>query len=144
MRTSIYLPDDLAVASKEHGISISEVTQRALREEVRILQKATETTDKIVVDTDEGRRGFIGRWLIDPADGHRSTSPGVNPDTTYGVAITAKSRFAVYIAHSDGQWGPYLRVYDSLDDAQADHMPSDIVALATRELAPDRVFWLDI
>ena len=36
MKTSIYLPDDLAGQVRAHGISISEVTQAALRRAVRV------------------------------------------------------------------------------------------------------------
>ena len=76
MKTSIYLPDDLAGQVRAYGISISEVTQAALRKAVRVAviqesvmtdihrvaRRLRGTVDQAVVGSrDRGRRDGI-RW----------------------------------------------------------------------------------
>lgn len=49
MKTSIYLPDDLAADIKRYEISISAVAQRALREEVERMKLAEEAPREEIV-----------------------------------------------------------------------------------------------
>ena len=127
MRTSIYLPDDLAAAVKQHGISISEVAQRALREEVQVMQSATEDTEKIVVETKFGLRGFVGRWTLDPDTEDRLEIHDAGGGALYGVAITAKGQYVVYAAPIDADWGREFKVYESLQAARDDGIPPSVI-----------------
>jgi hypothetical protein len=81
VKTSIYLPDDLAGQVRAHGISISQVAQAALRRAVRVaviresvvadIQAVAErprgTVEQAVLDSrDRGRRDGI-RWAKEHA-----------------------------------------------------------------------------
>src|SRR5215475_3140228 len=144
MRTSLYLPDDLAALVKRYGISISEVAQRALRQEVHVMEAMSADAERVTVKMRDGRVGFIGRWLIDPADDVRSGEPNADRGTFYGVAVTAKGNFVVYAAHVAGRLEPEFRTYSSLDHAIRDDCPSDVIERAKSALDPDYVRWIDI
>lgn len=145
MKTSIYLPDELAEAVRAHGISISEVVQRALREEIRRMETLVKNPEKIVVDTAAGRQGFVGRWLVDPADDVRSSDPAADAGAYYGIAITARENYVVFAAHVNDRWEPVLKVYASLAEAGRDGIPADVIARAYQEiLDPEGVItWLE-
>ncbi|MGE5155893.1 MAG: hypothetical protein ACM3JP_00155, partial [Betaproteobacteria bacterium] len=59
--------------------------------------------------------GFRGRWLVEP-DVHqsRSVQDKVDKAAYWGVALTARGRIAVYVAHANDRWPARLDDYDSL------------------------------
>ena len=61
----------------------------------------------------------------------------------WGVALTARGRIAVYVAHRNDHWPPRLEDYDSLR-AAGSNLPNDIRALAARALGEHHVIWRDI
>lgn len=88
--------------------------------------------------------GFTGRWLVEPDSNETRTDEGGHDAGAYwGIALTQRGRFAVYAAHCNERWPAHLEDYDTLDQAAAD-VPSDIIALAARELGEERVLWRDI
>ena len=64
----------------------------------------------------------------------RSGEPGVDAGAYYGVAVTAKGRIAVYIAHVNDRWPPMLKVFPDIDRAG---LPDDIAILALANLGDD-------
>jgi hypothetical protein len=88
--------------------------------------------------------GFRGRWLVRPdEDGTRSVEDPADRDAYWGVALTARGRIAVFVAHRDHRWPARLEDYDSLLAAGA-NLPNDIRAMAARALGEDQVVWRDI
>lgn len=89
--------------------------------------------------------GFTGRWLVEPdSDETRTREDGHDAGAYWGVALTHRARIAVYAAHCNERWPAVLRDYDSLDQAAADRVPEDIIALAAAELGEHRVIRRDI
>lgn len=140
---NVYLPDDLAkrVETVKDQLNVSAICQRALREELVIMQAVDtqENMERLEVDV-EGRDGygrtlaFTGRWLVWPdPDMTRTGQKGYDLGNYWGVALTKRGRIAVYAAHCNrGQGG--LTDYDDLDEALADGVPADIIADARGEL----------
>jgi hypothetical protein len=147
-KVNVYLPDHLADAVRQHRISVSPICQAALTREVIRLQNEENTgLQEIVVEIGNPafETGFVGRWLVTPdPDTTRSNEHGQDHDAYWGVAVTRRGRIAVYAAHRDRRWPARLDDYDSLDDATADDVPSDIVAEAASCLLADPVVWRDI
>jgi hypothetical protein len=155
MRTSLYLPDDLADKVRELGISISAVAQAAIRKEIDHLTTIEELRakgmTKIIVNVgvnDEDEVGFFGRWLVEPDpeifDGTRTKLPGHAPGAYYGVALTKRGRIAVYEAHAGRRLPGKLKNHDDLKAAEAAGLPADVAYRAAKELGDQRVTWLDI
>ena len=142
----MYLPDDLAEELGEvEDFPVSQVCQRALREELRIMQTITEAgkdMERIEVDVEDAHGAertlaFTGRWLVAPdSDETRTGEDGFDSGYYWGVALTARGRIAVYAAHCNNGGG-HLDNYDDLDDALAAGHPADIIALALGELSGD-------
>ena len=87
------------------------------------------------------RTVFTGRWLVRPEPGLTGTADTrFYGDAYFGVAITGRGRFAVYVAYAGGKWPSRLVDYDSLGEVK----PADIAAMAAAELGRDEVFRLDI
>jgi hypothetical protein len=87
-------------------------------------------------------KAFIGRWLITPdSTNTRSGEPKQDRGAHWGVALTKKGRYAVYVAHDSDNWPAQLRDFDRLEDAE---LPEDILALAKAELGQEHVIRLDI
>jgi post-segregation antitoxin (ccd killing protein) len=153
LRTSLYLPDDLAAKVRELDISISAVAQTALRDEVErlttIQEIQAEGMENIMIGVgvdDEGQVGFIGRWLVhpDPAESW-STRSSSDSGAYYGVALTRRGRIAIYaVTRVDQRWAATLRDFDDLNAAEAGGLPIDITHRASKELGKQRVTWLDI
>lgn len=103
--------------------------------------------ERIVVHTGEPPvpEAFDGAWLVEP-DGNRTRSGEDDFDAGayWGVALTRRGKVAVYGAHVNERWPADLGVYDSLDDAEADGIPRDILAIAAAALGEERVLWRDI
>ncbi len=88
---------------------------------------------------------FDGRWLVDPEpDYTRTAEPGYDAGAYYGVAFTKRGQVAIYVAHCNGGFDPSLNTYPSLQAAEEDGLPKDIVAEARRAVDPDYVEKLDI
>lgn len=143
-KVTIYLPDELAERVKASGVSMSPVCQRALQQEVEKMQTTQDLEarqERIVVDVGEPpiQKAFYGTWLIHP-DPDESNERGYY----FGVALTRNGQIAVHVQHVNEYRPPELLVYSSLDEAAADEVPDEIVALAARELGEDRPIELDI
>jgi hypothetical protein len=88
--------------------------------------------------------GFRGRWLVEPdADQTRSVQDKVDKAAYWGVALTARGRIAVYVAHAHQRWPARLDDYDSLL-AAGSNLPNDIREMAAFALGRDHVVWRDI
>jgi hypothetical protein len=125
-------------------LNISAVCQRALREELTIMQAVDTQQDmeRIEVDVADGHGGlrtlaFTGRWLVvpDSAETRASEEDGVGYDAGlyWGVALTKRGRIAVYVAHCNHDGGSLFH-FDTLDEA-ADDLPMSIMADARGELS---------
>jgi hypothetical protein len=145
-RVNVYLPDDLAQELAEvEDLAISAVCQRALREELKVMQAIVEAgkdMERIEVDVVDRRGGirtkaFTGRWLVDDVD----EEDGVG---FCSVALTGRGRIAVYSGHvKDEDWR--LSVYDDLDDAEAAGESKEAIADARGALTGENpVVELDI
>jgi hypothetical protein len=89
--------------------------------------------------------GFIGQWLVEPdEDETRTGEEGYDAGAYWGVALTQRGKIAVYTAHVNDGWPASLDVFDSLDDAESNGVPQDILAKAAIELGEERVVWRDI
>jgi hypothetical protein len=87
---------------------------------------------------------FRGRWLVQPGLAHtRSVEDTTDRETYWGVALTARGRIAIYIAHANHRWPARLEDYDSLT-AAGQNLPDDIRALAARALGKEHIIWRDI
>jgi hypothetical protein len=147
MRMNISVPDDLAAAVRELDLPISAICQAALRAEVDNLVAVAKGASmrQITVETGEPTvtQRFTGLWLVEPdRDGTRSGNAR-DKDAYWGVALTRRGRFAVYVAQRDGRWPARLDDYDTLDQA-FEHAPRDIIDRAAAELGETRVVWRDI
>jgi Post-segregation antitoxin CcdA len=147
MRMNISVPDDLAAAVRELDLPISAVCQAALRAEVdNIVAVAKGASMRpITVETGEPAvtQRFTGRWLVEPdREGTRSRDAR-DKDAYWGVALTRRGRFAIYVAHRDDRWPARLNDYDTLDEAFK-HAPRDIIDRAAAELGETQVVWRDI
>ena len=88
--------------------------------------------------------GFRGRWLVEPdVDQTRSVQDKVDKSAYWGVALTARGRIAVYVAHASDRWPARLEDYDSLL-AAGSSLPNDIREMAAWSLGQDHVIWRDI
>ncbi len=147
MRMNISVPDDLGAAVRELKLPISAICRNALRAEVdkpAAVAKGT-SMQQITIETGEPSvtQGFIGRWLVEPnRDGTRSGSAR-DKDSYWGIALTRRGRFAVYVAHRYGRWPARLDDYDTLDQA-LEHAPRHIIMRAVAELGETGVIWRDI
>lgn len=128
MKTSIYLPDDLAEQIRTHGISISEVCQPALREAVQ----AAITREKTMTDLDavaERLRGTITdedkqRYQEGADDGTRwareyATASELAHMATYdgsGGDFEEDHSLVRFVADKDGAFS-YLSVRVDLEDS---------------------------
>jgi hypothetical protein len=102
---------------------------------------------EITVEVGEPLRtvGFRGRWLVEPdSDGTRSSEPTADAGAYWGVALTARGRIAVFVAHCNERFPPQLDDFETLDDAKAADLPEDIYAMAAHALGSEHVSWLDI
>jgi hypothetical protein len=88
--------------------------------------------------------GFRGRWLVEPdPDQTRSVQDKVDKWAYWGVALTARGRIAVYMAHASDRRPARLEDYDSLL-AAGSSLPNDIREMAAWALGQDHVIWRDI
>lgn len=152
-KMTIYVPDDLAEAIRKRDMNVSAVCQKALREEVDRMElrvALTREMEQIEVDlwASEERpytATFTGRWLVFPdRDETRTTMEGYDAGAYYGVALTEKGNFAVYVAHCNDGFEPTVLTYASLGEARKDGIPGDVLAAAAMELGEDFVVELDI
>jgi len=106
-----------------------------------------EDYERIVVYVGEppAPEAFNGTWLVAPdEDETRTSEDAYDAGAYWGVALTQRGKIAVYIAHVNERWAASLKVYDSLDEAELDEVPRDILAKAAIELGEERVIWRDI
>lgn len=144
---NISVPDELAEQVRAMKIPISETCQRALREAVETARlRDMSDMQEITVEVGDPAHtvAFTGRWLIEPdRDETRTSEEGYDAGAYYGVALTKRGRLAIYVAHVNEGWPANLIDYDSIDDAEQ-HVPADILARTSGELAQERVVWRDI
>jgi hypothetical protein len=144
--------DDLSVwdraetYAKETRQSVSALVASALDRYVPA-EPDQEGMGEITVDVGEPplAKSFAGRWLLGPdSDETRTGLDGYDAGAYWGVALTRRGRIAVVTAHCNERWPADLKVYETLDAAEEDGVPADILALAGAELGQDRVIRLDI
>jgi hypothetical protein len=120
--------------------------------QARIRLRANESDDQaqplgdIIVEVGDPWQtvGFRGRWLVQPDIQHtRSVEDKADRDAYWGVALTARGRIAVYVAHAQHGWPARLEDYDSLT-AVGVNVPNDIRAMAARALGEEQIVWRDI
>lgn len=140
---NIDLPDELADQVRVRELPVSAICQRALRAEISHLQ-TIEQAAGIIVQVGEPAFdiGFSGRWLVEP-DVNKSQA-GLEEGAYWGVALTKRGRIAVYRAHVTEDWPASLSDYDTLDNAVADDLPEEIIAMAKDALGQAHVTWRDI
>lgn len=119
-RINVYLPDDLADELAEvDGLNVSAVCQRALREELSIMQtieQSTENMERIEVDVWDPNSGpmrkvaFTGRWLVEPSEDEAIGG------CVYGVALTARGRIAVW--SENDKYGAGLDHFDDVEEME--------------------------
>jgi hypothetical protein len=149
-KVTVYLPDDLHRRVSDLAIPISPTCQRALEREVAMKTALTQGTERIVLEMRDryGERhwsvAFIGRWLVAPDDDSRTAEDGYDAGSCYGVALTTKGNFVVYVYHVNDRWPPEYKVYASLAEALDDHQPQDIISIAAQEVGEDLAVELDI
>ena len=90
--------------------------------------------------------GFIGIWLVVPDEDETRTSEKGHYDAGayWGVALTQRGAIAIYMAHVNDRWPANLNVYASLDEAERNYVPRDILAKAAAALGEERPIWRDI
>jgi hypothetical protein len=156
---NLYVRDDDAeiweqavTLAKASRVSVSQIVSAALREHLAGRLRAEEADDQapplgdIIVDVGDPWQtvGFRGRWLVQPDIQHtRSMDDKSDRDAYWGVALTARGRIAVYVAHAEHQWPARLDDYDSLNAAGV-KLPNDIRSLAARALGEEQIVWRDI
>lgn len=148
-KVNIYLPDRLAEQVRAHEIPVSQVCQAALEKEVKRMATTAEMQkemERIEVemwrgDADEAfaeryELAFTGRWLLEPdPEETRTTERGHHDAGAYwGVALTAKGKIAVYVAHCNDGFAPGFHVYDDLGQFKNQNYPQDIIDQATAAL----------
>jgi hypothetical protein len=142
-KINIDVPDELATQVRARELPVSAICQRALRAEVSHLQTIEQAAGIIVqVGKPAVDIGFRGRWLVEP-DIEKSRA-GLEEGAYWGVALTKRGRIAVYRAHVDGESPASLSDYDTLDNAIADDLPEQIIAMAKDALGEADVMWRDI
>lgn len=88
---------------------------------------------------------FQGTWLVEPQpDYTRTAEPHYDAGAYWGVASTRRGKIAVYCAHVNGRFDATLDTYRSLEAAEEDGVPKDIINEARRGLDPDYVEEWDI
>jgi hypothetical protein len=149
---TLYIRDDdvptwesAEAVAKRASQPLSQLIVRLLRDHVEQLPAVD---DEITVEMRDKHgehhweEGFRGRWLIEPEDTNRY---GPEAGACYGIALTAKGKIAVYIYHVNDRWAPELRVYDGLDEAQADlQLAPEAIVIAASEMGQRRVIRRDI
>src|SRR5215469_13171723 len=149
-KTSIYLPDELAREVRAYRISVSEVSQAALRQavsEARDKEKLMDSMTEISVETGDQpvlTEVFTGRWLIDPESERAQTSlKGFDRNACWGVALTKRGQIAVYAGHRFPSHPARLTVFPSLEEA-ARELPASVAKDAAAALGQRRVIHRDI
>jgi post-segregation antitoxin (ccd killing protein) len=127
-RVNVYLPDDLAEELESvESLNVSAVCQRALRDELKVMQTIAATESERIEWTIEDASGnvrtvaFAGRWLVRPDEDTQING------ITYGVALTARGRIAVMYEGRGGE-GAGLSDFDDLDDVAAAGCPDMLIA----------------
>jgi hypothetical protein len=150
-RKNVYLPEDLAESLEHFGdrISVSEVCQRALREEVRKMQILEERKDQlgpIEIDVIDPQTWivrvtrFTGRWLVEQeADDARM-------GFIYNVALTKKGQLAVWSRQAFDPNVGKLDVYEGVKAMEAaGPFPAEVMGPLLEALeATERAVELDI
>lgn len=83
----------------------------------------------------------FGRWLVLPDAASRSERDGRDAGPSYGVALTAGGRIAVYLLA--GRSSPVVSEYDTLDEIPTCDLPDNVRELAARQLGETFVVLLD-
>ena len=140
---NVDLPDELAKQVRARELPVSAICQRALRAEISHLQTIEQAVGIIVqVGNPAVDIGFRGRWLVEPD--MDKTQAGLKDGAYWGAALTKRGRIAVYRAHVNQEWPASLSDYDTLDNAIADDLPEQIIAMAKQALTEAHVMWRDI
>lgn len=84
----------------------------------------------------------IDRWLVLPDAGTRADHDP-SAGASYGVALTADGRIAVYVRALDAGRDMVVSAYRALDDIPTDELPDNVRELAARQLGERFVVLLD-
>lgn len=114
------------------------------REHLAGRRRAKARQEDIVIEVGEPPHSvaFVGRWLVEPD--RDETRGGHDAGAYWGVALTKRGRFAVYMAHVNDRFPPSLEDFDSLDEAIEDGLPEELAAIAAAAAGETRVVWRDI
>jgi hypothetical protein len=117
--------------------STSGVITQSLRAYVRSREghPMERLTFQIEIGGEEISKAFVGRWLIEPGEGHRSehesddliSGTQVAGGTTFAVAETAKGKILILTDFGRGQ---SFEVFDDFDEAEEAGVPDDVIAVA--------------
>lgn len=139
-------------AEKLAGGSVSSLIADALRRYVEE-ENRKEQMDMETIEINlgggkysEGPHGaqFVGRWLVSPVDEIRTLEEGSDLGVYYGVALTQRGKIAVYTGHVNELYPYRLYTYDSLEEAEENGVPTDVLAAAAAAMGADYVQKLDI
>jgi hypothetical protein len=156
MNVNIYLPDELGERVKKAGLEVSRVCQGALAREVENAEAEEKATAGMkfgsikvgVTDTKGGSltKAFVGCWLVEDMaseeDAETAGFDGRAFNGSWSIALTKRGNFAIYC--DLGTDGSTFKTYGSLDEAENDGVPPDVVAAASQEMGVHRVIELDI
>ena len=106
-------------------------------------------TFQIEIGGEEISKTFVGRWLIEPGEGHRSehesddliSGTQAAGGTIFAVAETAKGKVLILTDFGRGQ---SFEVFDDFDAAGEAGVPADVLAVAAKSAGVDRAELLDI
>lgn len=87
------------------------------------------------------RKAFNGRWLVSDFE---TDAASYDAGTQWDVAVTEQGRLVVCIHQRQEDVCDYFAVYDTIDDAEADHAPADLLSAVAAEIGEDFVEELDI
>jgi hypothetical protein len=133
------------VASEQASANLTKQPLRSVAVSPELKSAEDYERIELYVDEPEVPVAFIGKWLVEPdEDWTRTGEEGYDAGAYWGVALTQRGKIAVYRAHVNGRWPASLDVYDSLDHADSNGVPQDILAKAAIGLGEERVIWRDI
>jgi hypothetical protein len=156
MNVNVYLPDELGERVKKADLEVSRICQGALLHEVESVETEKKASEGMkferievgVTDTMGGSltKAFVGCWLVEDMaseeDAEQAGFDGRAFSGSWSIALTKRGNFAIY--RDLGTDGSTFKTYGSLDEAENDGVPPDVVAGASQEMGVDRVIELDI
>lgn len=127
MKTSVYLPNELATQAKALGLSISELAQAAVRSEVESRTQFEELKEsgmeRIVVIDGPVKKAFVGKWLVtDDIHGE------------WGLALTHGGRFVLHIDEANPELPQRMFIYENFKEMEDRGVSGEILTAANAAL----------